>query len=71
MALSSAKNINEVSFVTTGARKVCIEGCQTANGNAFKTVGESKEIQGMNGGLQKQSIKVNAAGTLILVKFII
>ena len=39
---SNAKVVNEVKFTTTGARKVCIEGCQSATGNAFTTIGESK-----------------------------
>ena len=48
-----------------------IEGCKTANGNAFKTVGESAEIQGMNGGLQKQTIKMSALEPQIMLKFVI
>ena len=40
--LPNAKVVNEVKFVTTGARKIVIEGCPTATGNAFKVIGESK-----------------------------
>ena len=38
----NAKVINEIKFVTTGAKKIVVEGCQTATGNAFKTIAESK-----------------------------
>jgi hypothetical protein len=31
-----------VKFQVNGARKIMIEGCQTATGNAFKTIAESK-----------------------------
>ena len=34
--------INEVKFQTSGAKKIVIEGCQTATGNAFKPISESK-----------------------------
>ena len=71
LAFNSAKVITEVSFVTTGAKKIVIEGCATSNGNAFKTVGESQEINWMNGGLQKQTVRLQGAGPQILVKFII
>ena len=40
--LHNAKVVNEVKFVTNGARKIVIEGCPTATGNAFKVIGESK-----------------------------
>ena len=43
--LPNAKVVNEVKFVTTGARKIVIEGCPTATGNAFKVIGESKGKQ--------------------------
>ena len=42
--------MNEVRFVSTGIKKVTIEGCQTANGNGFKAIGESREIPGARGG---------------------
>lgn len=38
----NAKVVNEVKFSTTGAKKVVIEGCQTATGNQFKQIGESR-----------------------------
>ncbi len=38
----NSKVVNEVKFQTTGAKKVMIEGCQTATGNAFKSIAESK-----------------------------
>jgi len=37
-----AKQVNEVKFTSTGARKVRVEACQLATGNEFKLVGESK-----------------------------
>ena len=67
--LHNAKVVNEVKFVTNGARKIVIEGCPTATGNAFKVIGESKgnsssslivsvELGGKSGGLQSETIKI-------------
>ena len=42
VSFQQARVINEVKFQTSGAKKVTIEGCQTATGNAFKTIAESK-----------------------------
>ena len=39
---AQAKVVNAVNFQTSGAKKIVIEGCQTATGNAFKPIGESK-----------------------------
>jgi hypothetical protein len=36
------KVINEIKFTSTGAKKIVVEGCQVAAGNAFKTIAESK-----------------------------
>ena len=68
--LHNAKVVNEVKFVTNGARKIVIEGCPTATGNAFKVIGESKgkfpislrntlELGGKSGGLQSETIKIS------------
>jgi hypothetical protein len=40
--LGGAKQVNEVKFAVTGARKIYIEGCKTTNASEFKKVGESK-----------------------------
>ena len=40
--LAGTKQVNEVRFTVTGARKIYIEGCKTANASEFKRVGESK-----------------------------
>lgn len=39
---SNAKVINEIKYSVNGAKKITVEGCQTATGNAFKTIAESK-----------------------------
>ena len=44
-----AQVVNEVRFVSSGVKKVAIEGCQTANGNGFKVIGESREIPANRG----------------------
>ena len=44
-----ARVVKEVSFLTSGVKKVEIQGCATANGNDFKVIGESKELQGSRG----------------------
>ncbi len=40
--LGGAKQVNEVKFTVSGARKVVIEGCKTTTASEFKKVGESK-----------------------------
>jgi len=42
--LGGAKPVNEVKFMTTGVKKVVIEGCKSTNASEFKKVGESKEL---------------------------
>lgn len=42
ISFAQAKVINEVRCSVAGARKIQIEGCQTATGNQFKQIGESK-----------------------------
>lgn len=39
---SQPKQVNEVKFTMTGARKVVVEACQGTTGNAFQVVGESR-----------------------------
>ena len=46
-------------FVGTGIKKVAIEGCQTANGNGFKAIGESREIPANRGQKQSESVRVD------------
>ena len=41
--------INEVKFISTGIRKVFIRGCTSMSGNGFNKIGESAEIQNMQG----------------------
>ncbi len=43
--LGGTKQVNEVRFVTNGAKKIVIEGCKTTNASEFKKVGESKGIK--------------------------
>ena len=66
-----AQVINEVRFVGTGIKKVAIEGCQTANGNGFKKIGETKEIAAGRGQTQSDSVRVNQPSSYIMVKFVI
>ena len=49
VTFNSARVINEVKFLTSGVKKVEIQGCQTVNGNNFNVIGESKELQGSRG----------------------
>ena len=51
--------MNEVSFISTGIKKVSIEGCQTANGNGFKAIGESREIPANRGQRQEETVRVD------------
>ena len=40
--LGGTKQVNDVKFTVTGARKIVIEGCKTTNASDFKKIGESK-----------------------------
>ena len=55
----------------TGVKKVAIEGCQTANGNGFKAIGESREIPANRGQKQSDSIRVDHPSSYIMIKFVI
>ena len=58
--------------MTSGVKKVEIQGCQTVNGNNFTVIGESKELQGSRGQVQPQeSIRLAKPSSYIMVKFII
>ena len=57
--------------MTTGVKKVQIEGCQTANGNGFKVIGESKEIANKNGGVQNESVRIQSPTPQIMIKLVI
>jgi uncharacterized protein YlxW (UPF0749 family) len=59
-----------VKFVTTGAKKIAIDGCKTTNASDFKRIGESKELGGKNGGIQTDTVKVESA-PYALLKFVI
>jgi uncharacterized protein YlxW (UPF0749 family) len=59
-----------VKFVTTGAKKIAIDGCKTTNASDFKRIGESKELGGKNGGIQTDTVKVESA-PYSLLKFVI
>ena len=56
--------------MTTGAKKISIEGCKTANASEFKRVGESKELNKGNG-MQNDSIRLTEAAPYTMVKFVI
>ena len=72
ITFQQARVVNEVKFLTSGVKKVEIQGCQTVNGNNFTTIGESKELQGSRGQLQPQeSIRLAKPSSYIMVKFII
>ena len=58
-------------FSATGVKKVTLEGCQTANGNGFKVIGESREIAGKNGQMSEDSVKVMQPSSYIMIKFVI
>ena len=68
--LGGAKPVDEVKFMTTGAKKVVIEGCKTTNASEFKKIGESKELGGKSGGMQTDAVKVEAA-PYSLLKFVV
>ena len=48
-----------------------IEGCQTANGNGFKAIGESKEIPPNRGHKQDESVRIDQPASYIMIKFVI
>ena len=58
-------------FVSTGIKKVSIEGCQTANGNGFKVIGESKEIGANRGQKQSDAVTIDQPSSYIMIKFVI
>ena len=66
-----AQVVNEVRFTSTGIKKVQIEGCQTANGNGFKAIGESREIPPNRGQKQQESVRVDQPSSYIMIKFVI
>ena len=66
-----AQVVNEVRFVSTGIKKVQVEGCQTANGNGFKAIGESREIPANRGQRQSESVRINQPSSYIMIKFVI
>ena len=66
-----AQVVNEVRFVSTGVKKVAIEGCQTANGNGFKVIGESREIPANRGQRQSESVAIDQPSSYIMIKFVI
>ena len=49
ITFNQARVINEVKFLTSGVKKVEIQGCQTVNGNNFNVIAESKELTGSRG----------------------
>ena len=49
-----ARVVSDISFSSTNVKKIEIEGCQTANGNGFKIIGESKEIAAKDGQMQHE-----------------
>ena len=72
ITFNQARVINEVSFLTSGVKKVQIQGCQTVNGNNFSVIGESKELQGGRGQMQQQeSIRIPKPSSYIMLKFVI
>ena len=66
-----ARVINEVQFQSTGIKRVTVEGCQTANGNGFKTIGESREIPSNRGNKQNETVRIQQPSSYIMLKFII
>ena len=68
---SQAQVVNEVRFVSTGIRKVAIEGCQTANGNGFKQIAESRELAAGRGQRQQESVQIDQPSSYIMLKFVI
>ena len=66
-----AQVVNEVRFVSTGIKKVAIEGCQTANGNGFKVIGESREIPHNRGQRQSEAVSIEQPSSYIMIKFVI
>mmetsp|Transcript_29498 Transcript_29498/g.21951 ORF Transcript_29498/g.21951 Transcript_29498/m.21951 type:complete len:126 (+) Transcript_29498:14-391(+) len=69
--LQGTRQVNEVRFVTTGAKKILIEGCKTSNSSDFKKVGESKELGGKTGGFQTDSVRLTDQAPYSQLKFII
>ena len=63
--------INEVRFVSSGVKRVSIEGCQTANGNGFKAIGESRELPSNRGQKQSESVRIEQPSSYIMIKFVI
>mmetsp|Transcript_1489 Transcript_1489/g.990 ORF Transcript_1489/g.990 Transcript_1489/m.990 type:complete len:100 (+) Transcript_1489:36-335(+) len=61
ITFNKARVVNNVRFLTQGAKKVVIEGCKTTNASEFKKVGESKELTGKSGGFQNESITLTDA----------
>ena len=62
--------MNEVRFMTSGAKKIVIEGCKSTNASEFKKVGESKEL-GKGSGMQNDSIRLSDAAPYTMIKFVI
>ena len=72
ITFQQARVIKEVKFLTSGVKKVVIQGCQTVNGNNFTVIGESKELQGSRGQIQPQeSVQIAKPSSFIMIKFII
>ena len=55
----------------TGIRRVAIEGCQTANGNGFKQIGESREIPANRGQRQNDTVRIDQPSSFVMIKFVI
>ncbi|CDW87581.1 UNKNOWN [Stylonychia lemnae] len=68
--LGGTKPINEIKFISTGARKIVIEGCKTTNASEFKKVGESKELMNKTG-IQNETVRLTDAAPYCLIKFTI
>ena len=66
-----AQVVNQVGFISTGIKKVVIEGCQTANGNGFKPIAESREIPHNRGARQQEQVNVSQPSSYIMIKFVI
>lgn len=54
----SGKNLSELQFLVTGAKKICVEGSSSDKSNDFKKIGESKELTQKSGGLVQDSLSI-------------
>ena len=69
--LKKPQPINAIRFVTTGAKKIEIQGCKDSKGDDFVKLGESKEIANNGSGEQNESIAMQESFPVTFFKFII